>query len=364
METTTVTLEQITSLLNNWYDAIRSQNTVLALEIRNDVNKKIDRIEENQNILLYYFLLEFRYKLLTNDYKESNTLLEKINSFEKPTDDSLTYYYHFFKAIHATEIGKFKEANEYFSNAKELLKTIPDEAERAEFHYKAAAYYYQVRQPLVAINYATKAKNYYENSIGYEVNIAGCTNILGLTCTSLGQYESAEEYFINALDIANKKKSTLLALKIRHNLGFLYAEQNLSKAAIRNLSASIEDPETDYKCTFLLAREHFKLGHTEETNKFIEKGLEICNRLQVIGYKHHFSILHALNTEEPINTFETIIKEGIQYFEREDLLGFVHDYSKQLALKFYASNQPDKASQYFYKSHEAEQKLHDKEALK
>lgn len=364
MEITKVTLEQITSLLNKWYDSIRSQDTVLALEIRNDIKEKIDRIEENQNILLYYSLLEFRYQLLINDYKESKTLLEKINSFEKPTDDFITYYYYFFKAIHATEVGKFKEANEYFSNAKELLKNIPDEAEKAEFFYKAAAFYYQIRQPLVAINYATKAKKYYQNLLGYEINIAGCTNILGLTCTSLSQYEAAEEYFINALDIVNKKNNTLLAQKIRHNLGFLYAEQNLSEAAIRNLSASIEDPETDYKCTFLLAREHFKLGHTEETNKFIEKGLEICNRLQAVEYKHHFSILHALNTEVPTNTFETIIKEGIQYFEEEGLLGFVHDYSKQLALKFYASNQPDKAGQYFYKSHEAEQKLQDKEALK
>ncbi|MDC2864127.1 Rap family tetratricopeptide repeat protein [Bacillus sp. BP-3] len=364
METTKVAIEQITSLLNKWHDSIRNQNTVLALEIRNDVKEKIDNIEGNQNILFYYSLLEFRYQLLINDFRESKILSEKINSFEKPADNFLSYYYYFFNAIHATEIGKFKEANVYFNNAKELLKNIPDEAEKAEFSYKFAAFNYQIRQPLVAINYATKAKKYYENSLGNEINIAGCTNILGLTCTSLGQYEAAEEYFINALDIVNKKKNTQLALKIRHNLGFLYAEQNLSEAAIRNLSASIEDPETDYKCTFLLAREHFKLGHTKETNKLIEKGLEICNRLQAIEYKHHFSIIHALNTKLPTSTFEIIIKEGIQYFEQEDLLGFVHDYSKQLALKFYASNQSDKASQYFYKSHEAEQKLQDKEALK
>ncbi|PEI80309.1 aspartate phosphatase [Bacillus pseudomycoides] len=364
MEITTVTLEPITSLLNNWYDAIRSQNTDLALEIRNKVKEKIDRIEENQNILLYYSLLEFRYKLFINDYSESKALLEKINSFEKPTDDFLKYYYYFFKAIHATEIGKFKDANNYFSTAQELLEKIPDEAEKAEFYYKAAAFYYQVRQPLIAINYATKAKGYYENLNGYEINIAGCTNILGLTCTSLSQFEAAEEYFIYALDIVNKQKNTMLALKIRHNLGFLYAEQNLSEAAIRNLSASIEDPETDYKSTFLLAREHFKLRHTDEANKFINKGLKICNHVNAIEYRHHFSILRALNSAEPTNIFESIIKEGIQYFEQEGLLGFVHDYSKQLALKFYASNQPGQAGHYFYKSHEAEQKLRDKEALK
>lgn len=35
----------------------------------------------------------------------------------------------------------------------------------------------------------------------------------------------------------------MLGLKIRHNLGFLYAEQDLSEAAIRNLTTAIDTPE-------------------------------------------------------------------------------------------------------------------------
>ena len=48
------------------------------------------------------------------------------------------------------------------------------------------------------------ALKFYEPETGYELNIAACNNILGLTCTSLKQYEYAEEYFIKALDIVTK----------------------------------------------------------------------------------------------------------------------------------------------------------------
>ncbi|EFI65085.1 response regulator aspartate phosphatase [Bacillus cereus SJ1] len=54
----------------------------------------------------------------------------------------------------------------------------------------------------------------------------------------------------------------MLGLKIRHNLDFLYAEQDLSEAAIRNLTTAIDTPEKSYKAIFLIAREIF-------TNLFI-----------------------------------------------------------------------------------------------
>ncbi|MEH7459718.1 Rap family tetratricopeptide repeat protein [Bacillus sp. JJ1127] len=364
MGAVTVTLSEITSLLNEWHESIRGQSSEKSKDLFVEIKNKIDKIEENQNVLLYYSLLEFRYNTLNKDYERSETSLKKIENFNKPSEELLNYYYYFFKAIHATEIGKYKNAGEYFEEAKRLIAHIPDEIEKAEFYYKAAAFYYQVRQPLVAVKYANRAMKYFEPEAGYEINVAACSNILGLTSTSLKQYEYAEEYFIKALDIVTKKHNTILGLKIRHNLGFLYAEQNLSEAAIRNLSTAIETPEKSYKAIFLLARENYKLGNTEEASKFIKTGLDVCEHINNTEYKHHFSILNVLNSKESNEKFENIISEGVKYFEQEGLLGFVHDYSKHLALKFYSSNQPDKASLYFFKSHEAEEKLRYKEALK
>ncbi|KEK22653.1 Rap family tetratricopeptide repeat protein [Bacillus gaemokensis] len=364
MGATTVTLSEITGLLNKWHDSIRSQNLDISQELYNEVKIKIENIQENQNILLYYSLLEFRFNMLNKDYENSNTLLKKIETFNKPSEELLNYYYYFFKAIHATETGQYNDADSYFNQAKGLLDNIPDEIEKAEFYYKSAAFYYQVRRPLIAVKYANRAKKYFETKSGYEINVASCSNILGLTCTSLKQYETAEEYFHDAINIVTKQRNTILGLKVRHNLGFLYAEQNHSEAAIRNLSNAIDTPEKSFKAIFLLARENYKLGNTEETSKLINTGLDVCKRISNTEYKHHFLILNALNTSESTEKFENIISEGIQYFEREGLLGFVHDYSKQLALKFYSSNQPDKASLYFYKSHKAEEKLQEKEALK
>lgn len=221
MGAATVTLSEITELLSNWHDSIRELDHEKSTNLFGEIKNKIDKIEENQNILLYYSLLEFRHNMLNKDYEGSKKSLEKIEDFNKPSEELLNYYYNFFKAIHNTEIGEYKKAGEYFDKAKQLIANIPDEIEKAEFYYKVAAFYYQVRQPLEAVKYANRALKFFEPETGYELNIAACNNILGLTCTSLKQYEYAEEYFIKALDIVTKKHNTMLGLKIRHNLGFV-----------------------------------------------------------------------------------------------------------------------------------------------
>ena len=56
-----------------------------------------------------------------------------------------------------------------------------------------------------------------------------------------------------------KHNEEKLILIVRHNLGLLYATQNLSKLAIRHLSEVTEKNIAHFKAVFLQAREHYKL---------------------------------------------------------------------------------------------------------
>ncbi|MGR5976312.1 response regulator aspartate phosphatase [Bacillus paranthracis] len=54
MGAATVTLSEITELLSNWHDSIRELDHEKSTNLFGEIKNKIDKIEENQNILLYY----------------------------------------------------------------------------------------------------------------------------------------------------------------------------------------------------------------------------------------------------------------------------------------------------------------------
>lgn len=75
---------------------------------------------------------------------------------------------------------------------------------------------------------------------GYEINVAFCDNILGLSCTYLKEWELAEEHYTVAMNQFQKIGEEKFIIMIRHNLGWMYATQNLSVLAIRYLSEVVE----------------------------------------------------------------------------------------------------------------------------
>jgi hypothetical protein len=99
-----------------------------------------------------------------------------------------------------------------------------------------------------------------------------------------------------------------LILIVRHNLGLLYATQNLSKLAIRHLSEVTEKNIAHFKAVFLQAREHYKLRKTNIVKELIEKGLAVCMELGNEEYVYHFNILRSLNEDEAIKLLEEVKK--------------------------------------------------------
>ncbi|WP_242223617.1 Rap family tetratricopeptide repeat protein [Bacillus cereus group sp. BfR-BA-01380] len=355
--------EQITKLLNDWYQAMLRQQNIQATNLKREIEDKLSGIKEDENLLLYYSLLDFRYKVLTNGLNITKDSFNKINSFDIPDNSFLTYYYHFFQAIHNTILANYNEAKEQFEQAEKLLMYIPDQFEKAEFHYRFASFYYQTYQPLPSISHANKAKDFFSKTNGYDINIALCENVLGLTCIQIRQFEQAEEYLNKAIDIVKKIDNTELLLRIRNNLGWLYASQGLSTLAIRHLSEVTEHLPDHYKAIFLQAREHYKLGEHNAANLLIEKGIAACTKVENKEYMHRFNILKKMNNNCNSLTLENVVMAGLSYFEVESLTRCVQEYTEILATVFYAEENHIKASKYFYMSNEARKKYEEKGAL-
>ncbi|WP_144506684.1 hypothetical protein [Bacillus mycoides] len=363
MNVQVITKEHVKSLLDEWYREIRMQNVERTKELEKELEVKIKNIED-QNLILYYSLLRYRY---TEIDKTISVDMNEIQSFDIPKDSLMEYYYYFFRASHETSLGNYKKAKGLYEKAEILLKYAPDELEEAEFYSKYSLFCYYIHQPLSVIECAPKAKDIFSKHFGHEFKIASCYNVLGLVCLQIKQFEHAEMHFTSAMNILQKrnmKNEESFILRIRHNLGLMYAEQNLSKLAIRYLSEVSKGIPNHFRAIFLEAREYYKLGETRIASDLIEKGMNVCKELDQEEYQHHFIILKAINQKVTAEELEKIIVERFSFFEEEGLWEYVLEYSNTLAVQFYESGNSVKAGEYFYLAHKEREEAFKKGALK
>ncbi|PFK47121.1 hypothetical protein COI93_02295 [Bacillus cereus] len=359
-----VTKEQIKHSLDAWYQSMLQQQVEKATRLKEEIDEKIVNVEEDQSLLLYYTLLDFRYKVLTDWVAVKEDSLDIVESFEIPTEGFLAYYYHLFKAMHLRLITNYTEAKEQLDKAEKLLRYITNPFEKAEFNYRLGEFYYHSYQEVKAIDYIQKAKEEFSKQSGYEINVALCENVYGLCCIDLKQFELAEESLNNALEVFQKVKHEKYILMVRSNLGWMYGSQDLSELAIRHISEVVEKSPEHYRAVFTMAEGYYKLGQSELANKYIQLGLQVCNKLKNKEFQYRFMILKELNEELNAAELENVIVEGISYFESENLLECVKEYTEKLAIKFYEENNHLKASKYFYMSNKASKKYIEKGALK
>ncbi|PHE07136.1 hypothetical protein COF59_24215 [Bacillus pseudomycoides] len=352
--------EQLTELLNEWYLQIRTRNRENSIRLKKEIEKQVNNLTDNQNLLFYYSLLDFRHSYLINNMGISKNSFDKIENFETPKEDFLAYYYHFFKAIHSNAIGSYNLAKEHYEKAEDLLIHIPDDLEKAEFYYNLAIFHYHVYQALLAIKYANISHDIFAKNADCELKMAYCKNLLGLSCTHLYEFEMAEEYFISAIDLFRKfgKESDILIS--RQNLGLMYSEQKQSDLAIRYLSEVNEKMPNNYRALFIEAKERMKLKETEVASELIKKGIHICNELEIVEYQHHFDIMDKVCNKEKTEILEKTILAGMEYFKKEKLWEYVQEYYEILALQLHNNAQFEKSSSYFLLTYQAKEKILEK----
>ncbi|EMA6344704.1 tetratricopeptide repeat protein [Bacillus cytotoxicus] len=361
--------EVIMEQLHDLYQLMLSQQLIKATQLKKEIDEKIEHIKhaeeekQNQNVLLYHSLLDFKYKLLTDRLSIRKDSFDVIGSIDETTDKLTAYYYHSFKAEHALMFSDYNEASRQYEEAESLLEYISDELEHAEFNQKLAVLHHTSKM-LTSIEYANKAKEIFAKHAGYEVKVASCENTLGTACIFLKQFEQAEEHLNRSIDILQKQNEEKLILVVRHNLGLLYAMQNLSLLAIRHLSEVTEKNPNHFKALFLQAREHYKLQEINIAQELIEKGLKVCDEIGNEEYVYHFNILRLLNENKPIELVEEEVKKSISYFKKQGLWEFVEEYGELLAVAFRKLHNHEKVSDYFNVCYEAKQQIFSKGALK
>ncbi|GLF89460.1 response regulator aspartate phosphatase K [Bacillus safensis] len=245
-----ISAEQVGNRLNDWRIAIRKHDVHSAKAMYSEIKVLLQEMEENQEVLTYYSLLEGKYKLML--YERRGEKLKEQTELDCPskTNDLIEYYFYLYKALYASYKRDYASAIGLFKIAEKKLQHIPDEIEVAEFHTKIANLYMLLRQSLISLHYIQNAIDIFKSHEGYERRLAAAFVIAAANYMDIGDFRRAEYYYKKALHIADSLNDHFLTSQLQHNISILYAEVGESKKCIDALEKALSDEDYLSSCYF------------------------------------------------------------------------------------------------------------------
>ncbi|AFI27894.1 response regulator aspartate phosphatase [Bacillus sp. JS] len=354
--------------INEWYTHIRQFHVAEAERVKLEVEREIEDMEEDQDLLLYYSLMEFRHRVMLDYIKpfgedtsqlEFSELLEDIEGNQYKLTGLLEYYFNFFRGMYEFKQKMFVSAMMYYKRAEKNLALVSDDIEKAEFAFKMAEIFYNLKQTYVSMSYAVQALETYQMYETYTVRRIQCEFVIAGNYDDMQYPERALPHLELALDLAKKEGNPRLISSALYNLGNCYEKMGELQKAAEYFEKSVSIcksekfdnlPHSIYSLTQVL----YKQKNDAEAQQKYREGLEIARQYKDELFVELFQFLHALygkniDTESVSHTFQ-FLEEHMLYPYIEEL---AHD-----AAQFYIENgQPEKALSFYEKMVHAQKQI-------
>lgn len=354
--------------INEWYTHIRQFHVGEAERVKLEVEREIEDMEEDQDLLLYYSLMEFRHRVMLDYIKpfgedtsqlEFSELLEDIEGNQYKLTGLLDYYFNFFRGMYEFKQKMFVSAMMYYKRAEKNLALVSDDIEKAEFAFKMAEIFYNLKQTYVSMSYAVQALETYQMYETYTVRRIQCEFVIAGNYDDMQYPERALPHLELALDLAKKEGNPRMISSALYNLGNCYEKMGELQKAAEYFEKSVSIcksekfdnlPHSIYSLTQVL----YKQKNDAEAQKKYREGLEIARQYSDELFVELFQFLHALygkniDTESVSHTFQ-FLEEHMLYPYIEEL---AHD-----AAQFYIENgQPEKALSFYEKMVHAQKQI-------
>lgn len=292
--------QEVGNMLNTWNLSIQKGDLSAAIEMQDDIDRAIDLMEENQDILLYYQLLSFRLKLklqnisrnLDKPFFQRNAPDEK----EEKTNKLMSYYFYFYNGIYHDYLQDYDKALSYFRIAEKKLAYVDDEIEKAEFHYKIAVLFYDLKMTFLSKYHAQIACdtfNAHETYIKRQIN---CRMLHALNLIDQFEYDKARALFSEAENMIESINDNHLIIHLYYNMGFLESKkENLEEASAlfrRTLSyKEIENQDLlKMRCLYELSRIEIS-SKSNDAIEWIDLGISLSEQVNHNVFQIKFKLL-------------------------------------------------------------------------
>ncbi|RPK02443.1 hypothetical protein EH11_01773 [Bacillus subtilis] len=360
--------------INEWYKMIRQFSVPDAEILKAEVEQEIQRMEEDEYLLIYFSLMKFRHQLML-DYLEPVTtkirptideLLEKIEASNKGITGLLSYYSLFFRGMYEFDKREYVKAIGFYREAEKHLTHVNDDIEKAEFHFKLAEAYYIMKQNHISMHHVKQAMDIYNQYELYKVRKIQCHFVISGNYVDFKHFEKSLPHLEKALELSKQlDRNERLLSSAYYNLGKNYADLGINDKADHYLNEAAKVSESAKLSNlphslFTYAKFLFKQGKTSEAIKMSKKGLSAAisqgDKLFVSLQKY----LEALY----INAVDQAgIKKTIDYLERNKNYAYVEDIAIDTAEVFAKSKEFETSYVYHQKMLETQKQIQRGECL-
>ncbi|OLP66929.1 Response regulator aspartate phosphatase F [Bacillus pumilus] len=325
-ETGVLSSVDVANMLNDWYIMMKKRQIKDAIQLKEDILQAFDQMEENQDVLLYYQLLEYRFKDLIEDTSSLDHSLF-VDEDAIRTDDMLSYYYYFFKGMYEMRRGNHDTAFHHLKLAENNLDLVHDDIEKAEFHYKTGCLYYNIRSTQLSIHHLKMASTIYDADPCYVKKSISCQMMLALNYADQAKYEEAEALFGQVIHSLEQLEDPDLLGHAYCNAAFIKSLKNDYSEAVPLLEKAllIETFESSSPGGYLLAmyaytKALFKLKRPGLFQYYVQLSLQKAEHLKQRHISLKLSILETLMVQ-PNNMVEQIIS----YCDQLESMNFLVD---------------------------------------
>ncbi|MFB4185441.1 Rap family tetratricopeptide repeat protein [Bacillus velezensis] len=356
----------VTKKLNAWYMAIKSDLVDEAERIKVEAEAELANMEENQDALLYYQLLEFRHEIMLSYMKSKNMdslenayeTLREIESQGQLTG-MLEYYFYFFMGMYEFRRKELTTAISAYRIAEKKLFEVEDEIERAEFFFKVAHVYYYMKQTYFSLNYANRALKIFKQYDAYAVQTIRCQNIIAGNLIDSLDYERALDVFRDTLRIAESVGADYLIGMSQMNIGICYDYIGEYEKAAEYLQTSLEFFEkTEHvfltKTLFNIVNVKTKQKALVEALPYLKKGQSVAKKYGDSEYDAKFKIIEGLYFSDDEYS---LIEEAFSYLNEKRMFGDIENFAIRVADYFYEKGDLSRSNEYYRLSIEARRKI-------
>ncbi|MFS0665387.1 Rap family tetratricopeptide repeat protein [Bacillus mojavensis] len=364
--------------INEWYKMIRQFSVPDAEVLKVEVEKDIQQMEEDQDLLIYYSLMCFRHQLMLDYLEPGQTygnrptvteLLETIETPQKKLTGLLKYYSLFFRGMYEFDQKEYVEAIGFYREAEKELPFLSDEIEKAEFHFKVAEAYYHMKQTHVSMHHILQALDIYQDHPLYSMRRIQSLFVIAGNYDDFRCYDKALPHLRKALelamDIQNDRFIGISLLNIansydrsgRYDLAIEYFQKaaNVSRESV---------PDLLPKVLFGLSWTLCKAGQKQQAFQLIEEGLEHITTHPNAGahkfYKELYLFLQAVYKEI---VDERKIHDLLSYFEKKNLHAYIEACARSAAAVFESRCHFEHAAAFYRKVLKAQEDIQKGECL-
>ncbi|MDA1477814.1 response regulator aspartate phosphatase [Bacillus changyiensis] len=359
MEKTKIAPEKVAKILNQWYGMIKRHQKAEAAALKEEIPSLLQHMDEDQDLLIYYNLLDFRYKVMIEEFEETDKVFQSIKDIgEENTNNMIVYYSLFFSGVYEFYKKNYVEAIHFYQLAEVKLRSIPDQIEHAEFHYKLSQAYYQIDQHLISMSHVFKARSIFQESEAYKLRTIQCEMVLGANMYDMYRFSSAEDHYHKALNEAMSGRFKRQVGMIYHNLGLIYDRQKISGLAEEYFKKAIHITEhvesTDgVRTLYMMASMLYRENRTTEAKIWYDRGIKHANLFGEEEYKAKLQVLHTLYVDHN----ESAIKESLQYLEQKNLWPDTSELTEQIAEYYFKKGYLSQSVEYFKRALKAKNQM-------